>query len=59
MENTTEEQDTEITYDYSCELSNNFITIEEYVENIMKVSKEQVIEFANQVKLNTIYFLKD
>ena len=59
IENTTEEQDTEITYDYSCELSNEFIEIDKYIENINKVTRNEIIDIAKSVKLNTTYFLKD
>ena len=59
IENTTEEQDSEITYNYSCELDNQFVTIKDYIENIKKVTKDEIIEIAKNIKLNTIYFLKD
>lgn len=55
----TEEQDTEITYYYGQELADRFVSVEEYKDKIKKVSKEEVIQLAQTVKINTIYFLKD
>ena len=53
------EQDTEITYYYGQELSDKFKTIDEYIKNIQIQTKEQIVELANQVNINTIYFLRD
>ena len=55
----TEEQDTEITYYYGQELADRFISIEDYKKHILEATKEQVVELAKTVQLNTIYFLKD
>lgn len=54
-----EEQDSEIIYYIGQELSGTEISFEEYIDNIQKVTKEQVIDAANKVQLNTIYFLKN
>lgn len=54
-----DEQDTEITYFFGQELSGNKINIEDYIYNVSKVSKQDVIEIANMVSINTIYFLKN
>lgn len=59
IENIPEEQDTEISYYFGQELANTNITTEEYKEKIEKVTKEQIIEVAKSVKLNTIYFLRN
>lgn len=53
------EQDTEITYDYGQELSNEYATIKEYEENIQNVTREQIITVASEIHINTIYFLKN
>lgn len=53
------EQDTEITYYYGQELSDTFVTIDEYIEKIKAQTKEQIIDLANQVNINTIYFLRN
>lgn len=55
----TEEQDTEITYYYGQELSDRFMSIEDYRKSIEKVDKEQIIDIANTIQINTVYFLKD
>lgn len=54
-----DEQDTQISYFFGQELLNSDMSIEEYIENIEKVSKEKIIEIANNTNINTIYFLKD
>ena len=53
------EQDTEITYYYGQELSDQFATIEEYITKINNVKKEQLMEIANSISINTIYFLRN
>lgn len=53
------EQDTEITYDYGQELADEHTTIKEYEEKIQNTTKEQVIDIANKININTIYFLKN
>lgn len=59
IDNIEEEQDTEISYYFSQELAKSQISIEEYRKKIEEVTKEQVIEIAKNIKINTIYFLKD
>ncbi len=59
IEGITEEQDTEITYYYGQELADRFINIEEYKNKIKEVSKEQIVNLAKTISINTIYFLKD
>lgn len=54
-----DEQDTEITYFFGQELSGNKISIEDYINNVSKVNKQDVIDVANKVSINTIYFLKN
>lgn len=53
------EQDAEITYCYSQELANEFITLEEYIEGVNKVSKKEIIDLASNTLIDTIYFLRD
>ena len=53
------EQDTEITYDYGQELSNEHTTIKDYQENIQQITREQIVDIANKININTIYFLKN
>lgn len=53
------EQDTEITYYYGQELSDNFISVEDYIENINKVNKTEIQEIAKTNFIDIIYFLRD
>ena len=52
-----DEQDTEITYYFGQVIAKNFVSLEEYENKINKITKEQVTNLANKVKLHTIYFL--
>ena len=54
-----EEQSSVITYLIAGELSNSKLSIKEYIENINKVSKNDIIDLAKNIEINTIYFLKD
>ena len=54
-----DEQDTEITYYLGQELTNHVISVKEYMDRIQKVTKQNVIDIANKISINTIYFLKD
>ena len=54
-----EEQDTEIMYMFGQEISNKPSSIEEYIKNIESVNRENIIDIANKISLNTIYFLKN
>ena len=54
-----EEQDTEITYYFGQTISEEKVGTEEYIKIIEGISKEEVIEIASRINVNTIYFLKD
>ena len=54
-----DEQDTSITYYFGQEMSGNQKSVDEYIERIGKVTKEDVIQVANKVEINTIYFLRN
>lgn len=54
-----DEQDTGITYYFGQELSESDISIEEYMNRIEKVNKENIVHIAENVAIDTIYFLKD
>lgn len=54
-----DEQDTGITYYFGQELSESGNSIEEYMGRIEQVSKEDVMHIAENVAVNTVYFLKD
>ena len=59
IKNIEEEQDTEIVYYIGQELSGTNRSIEEYIDRIQRVSKEDILAFAEKVSINTIYFLKN
>ena len=52
-----DEQDTEIMYRFSQELSGYQMDYEEYIDNVKKVTKEEIVDLANRIQINTIYFL--
>ena len=54
-----DEQDTEIIYFLGQELSNNNVSVEEYINFIDSVNKNEIIDFAKNININTIYFLKN
>lgn len=54
-----EEQDSEMMYYFGQEISEHKMEYTEYEENVRKVQKQDVIDMANMVKINTIYFLRD
>ena len=54
-----DEQDTEITYFFSQELSKSKCNIEQYMQRISEVTKDKVVDVANKVSIDTVYFLKD
>lgn len=54
-----DEQDTEITYFFGQELSNTKLDIQSYEKKVRDVNKQNVIDIANKVSINTIYFLRN
>ena len=54
-----DEQDTEITYFLGQELTNAKISLEQYIDKIQNVKKQDIVNVANSININTIYFLKD
>ncbi len=53
------EQDTGIIYYIGQEISKTNTTLDDYRKNIDAVTKQDIIEIANNAQLNTIYFLKN
>lgn len=53
-----DEQDSELTYYLGQELSGKLTSFEEYMDKINAVTKEEIQEIANNINVNTIYFLK-
>ena len=54
-----DEQDTMITYCFGQELSQTEVKLDEYQDIIEKITKEQIVDIANKVSINTIYFLNN
>lgn len=54
-----DEQDTQVVYYYGQELSEFQMSIEQYKEKVMQVSKEDILAIADKVTIDTIYFLKN
>ncbi len=54
-----DEQDTSITYYFGQEMSGNQKSVDEYIERIGKVTKDDVEQVAHKVEINTIYFLRN
>lgn len=59
LEAIQDEQDSEITYYLGQELSGTLVTVQEYMDKTNAVTKTQVQDIANQIKINTIYFLRN
>lgn len=54
-----DEQDTEISYYLGQELSNSKLDVNTYMDKINNVSKENITKLANDITIDTIYFLKN
>lgn len=54
-----DEQDTEIMYFFGQELSKTKLDLDEYMDRVAKVNKQNVIDVANKVSVDTVYFLKN
>ena len=54
-----DEQDTEIMYCFGQEFSKMKLSIEEYIKKIQNISRENIINVAKLMQINTIYFLKN
>lgn len=54
-----EEQDTELTYAYGQEMAGKETTLDEYRRRVEEVTKEQIVDLAKRVRINTVYFLRN
>ena len=54
-----DEQDTELMYYFGQELIDSHETIEDYKNGINSVTKDELINIASKIKINTIYFLRN
>lgn len=59
IRNVEEEQDTEMVYYIGQEIAKTNLSLEEYMEKVEKVTREDILEVANSIKINTIYFLRN
>lgn len=59
IEGITDEQDTEISYYLGQELSGHTMNFNQYKEAVDKVKKEDVVNLANQITTEMIYFLRN
>lgn len=54
-----DEQDAGIVYFYGQEITNSNVDLEDYKQRVKNVTKEQILNIASKVKINTIYFLRN
>ena len=54
-----DEQDTSISYYFGQEMANTCVAVEEYQKSIEDVTRQEVEELAKNIKVDTIYFLKN
>lgn len=59
IKNIEEEQDSEIVYYIGQEIAKTDRSLDEYIEMVQKVTTEDIISLANDIQINTIYFLRD
>ena len=52
-----ESQEDTIGFSYDQSLFGDNVTIEEYIENMKNITKEQIVEVAQNITINTIYYL--
>ena len=53
------EQETQMIFLFGQELTKLPLTVEQYRENIQKITREEIIKLANLIQINTIYFLRN
>ena len=54
-----DEQDSGIIYFYGQEVTNSNVELEDYKQRIRNITKDQILNIAKKVKINTIYFLRN
>ncbi len=52
-----DEQDTQITYYFGQVIAGSDVSFEEYIKRIESITKEQIVNLAKKININTIYFL--
>lgn len=59
IRNVEEEQDTEMVYYIGQEISKTNLSLEEYIEKVKSITRENILDIASSIKINTIYFLRN
>ena len=54
-----DEQETGIMYYCGQEMSRNQQTIDEYIERIQQVTNGNIMQVAEKIEINTVYFLRN
>ena len=54
-----DEQETQVTYYFGQEVAEHKLEFEEYEEQIKSVTKEEIMDLAKKIKVNTVYFLRN
>ena len=54
-----DEQDTGISYYFGQELCEERVSMEDYIKNVQNVNKQNIVDIANNIVINTVYFLKN
>ena len=54
-----DEQETAITYYYGQEVGEHKLNFDEYESQINSVTKEEIMDFAKKITVNTVYFLRN
>lgn len=54
-----DEQDTGISYYFGQEISGEKVSMDDYIDCVQKVDKQNIVDIANKIAINTVYFLKD
>lgn len=54
-----DEQDTGISYYFGQEISGERVDVKDYISNVQNLNKQNIIDIANRISINTVYFLKD
>lgn len=57
LKSVKDSQDTEVSYYFSQELAGKSRDIDESIQKFKAVSKDQIVDIANRISINTIYFL--
>lgn len=54
-----DEQDSQIAYVFSKEMEQNKTRVEEYIQEIKNIQKQEIMNVANKIEINTVYMLSN